>query len=147
MSDFLRLRRIVSSWTGNYFGNEDDKQFYDASMILTHQGFQIRPETLAWLLAEEIRKEDYLQDIYVAEKELRMDLVENFNEIKSSLNPKVYEEDGKITFTITDGKEEIIYAEYSLPPALAAGTFKPKEDKSAPAADNAGHRAIDVEIE
>lgn len=128
MSDLNRLRRIAFSWKGLYKSDFEDKQFYDGMMILTNQGYQMRAETLAWLTDSETRKEDFVQDILAAEKELNLEMVINFNEIDPDLSPKVYEEDGKVIFTISEGKEEIVYCEMELPENLKAGTYKPKED-------------------
>ena len=145
MSDLNRLRRIVFSWTELYKPDFEDKQFYDAMMILTNQGYQMRAETLTWLTDSETRKEDYVQDILAAEKELNLDMVINFNEIDPDLSPKVYEEDGKVIFTISEGKEEIVYCEMELPENLKVGTFKPKAEESQDAAGTRG--PIDVAID
>lgn len=142
MSDFNRFKRVVKSWVGSFKRNRsEDYQFDDANMIITNLGMQFRAETLAWVLAEDTRKEDFLQGIYAAEEELNQDIVIGNTEIDPVFDPQVYEFNGKLEFTIRWKGEEIIFAEFELPEALAEGTYVDEDEPD-------GERGpIDIPIE
>ncbi len=119
MSDFKRIKRIVGSWVGKVrYGKKRRLAVYendDALLILNDLGLLMTPAALEHIAGNSTLREDFLIQIYAAEDELRLDLVKDNVQIDPALEPKVYEEDGKITFTITWKKDEYLIAEFPFP--------------------------------
>lgn len=116
MSEFQRLKRIVGSWIGasrirkrrraaTY--NDDN-----ALMILTDMGLLMSPEALVYVSNDSMRREDFLMQLYAAEEDLGVDIIKDNVMIDPALQPKVYEVEGKIGFTIVVKKEEYLIAEF-----------------------------------
>lgn len=117
MSNLDRLKRIAKSHIGRFRGRAE-REHDDARMILTELGLQMRPEVLEYLTDSSFLREDFLQCLHAAENELGTDLVADHDHIDPKYEPKVYEEDGKVVFSVTRRKEEYVFAEFELPKGL-----------------------------
>jgi hypothetical protein len=128
MSEFDRLKRAVTSWISGVRIRKKRRiatyQDDDALMILTDLGLQMSPEALIYISNDGTRREDFLMQLYAAEEDLRVDIIKDNVMIDPALQPKVYEVEGKIGFTIMHKKEEYLVAEYAFvkpaPPAAPA---------------------------
>ena len=119
MSDLKRIKRIVGSWVGKArFGKKRRLSVYqddDALLILNDLGLQMSPAALDHIAGNSTTREDFLIQIYAVEDDLGLDLIKDNIQIDPALEPKVYEEDGKITFTINWKKEDYLVAEFACP--------------------------------
>jgi hypothetical protein len=118
MSEFNRLKRAVGSWIGGLRHRKKRRvstyQSDDALMILSDLGMQMSPEALIFVSGDSIRREDFLMQLYAAEDDLNVDLIKDNVMLDPALNPKVYEVEGKIGFTVVVKKEEYLVAEFSF---------------------------------
>jgi hypothetical protein len=119
MSELKRLKRVFDSWLGHArkkkkrrLGTFDQD---DPRMIITELAMQMSPEATEYMTENSTRREDFLMQIYAAEDELDVDLILENREIDPRWDPKVYEEDGKIVFAATVGKDEYVVAEFVFP--------------------------------
>lgn len=119
MSELKRLKRVFDSWLGQArkrkkrrLGTYDQD---DARMIITELAMQMSPEATVYMTDDSTRREDFLMQIYAAEDELDVDLILDNHQIDPRWDPKVYEEDGKIVFAATVGKDEYVIAEFAFP--------------------------------
>lgn len=119
MSEFNRIKRIVGSWVGNVRRGKKRRlaqyQDDDALLILNDLGLQMSPEALEYLAGNSTLREDFLIQVYAAEDDLGLDLIKDNVMIDPALDPKVYELEGKIGFTISWKKEEYMIAEFEFP--------------------------------
>jgi len=119
MSEFKRLTRLIKAAIPRFPRSEDRQyQLSDAHMMITDLGMQMSPEALAFMTDDDNRLDDFLMNIYHLEADIRKKAVTEFATIHPDLSPKVYEEDGKIGFSVVHKKEEIVFAEYDFPPKL-----------------------------
>ena len=118
MSEFQRLKRVVNSWLGGVRIRKKRRvatyQDDDALMILTDLGLLMSPEALVFVSNNSTRREDFLQQLYAAEEDLRIDIIKDNVMIDPALSPKVYEVEGKIGFTVVVRKEEYLVAEFAF---------------------------------
>ncbi len=116
MSEFQRLKRVVNSWLGGVRIRKKRRvatyQDDDALLILTDLGLLMSPEALVHVSNNSTRREDFLQQLYAAEEDLRIDIIKDNVMIDPALSPKVYEVEGKIGFTVVVRKEEYLVAEF-----------------------------------
>jgi hypothetical protein len=116
MSEFSRLKRAVTSWiSGMRISKKRRLATYqddDALLILTDLGLLMSPEALVYVSNNSTRREDFLMQLYAAEEDLRIDIIRDNVMIDPALEPKVYEVEGKIGFTIMHKKEEYLVAEF-----------------------------------
>ena len=142
MSNLKRLYRVFKSWTGKV-SRDVYYEFDDARMILTDLGIQMSPETFAYLNSKDELLDSFLHQIYATEDHTGRFLIENHTAIDPIYEPKVYELDGKATFTIQVKGKEIIFAEFDLPHETPSSKSKTEKDD----AENAKGRIIEIEIE
>jgi hypothetical protein len=120
MSELKRLKRVFNSWLGQARKTKKRRlSTYDQDdprMILTELGLQMSPDALIFMTDDSFRREDFLMQIYAAEDELDVDLILDNRELDPRWDPKVYEEEGKIIFTVTVRKDEFVIAEFEFNP-------------------------------
>lgn len=118
MSELQRLKRVFGSWVGKIrhrkvrrtsVYNQDD-----ALLILTELGMQMSPQALEYVSGNSTRREDFLQQVYLSEDELDVDLIEDNVRIDPRWNPTVREEGNKIAITVIHRREEMIIAEWDM---------------------------------
>lgn len=141
MSELDRLARVIRSWTGSKRLRSSVYEHDDPVMILTELGTQISPETLAYLTAETMRKEEVLNQLHAAEEELKKEIIKENTFIDPELDPRFYEETDRAVITIQHKKKEIIIADLPLPYDENRGGSTAPENTAADA------NVIDVEIE
>lgn len=116
MSEFQRLKRAVSSWIGGVRHRKKRRlatyQDDDALLILNDLGWKMSPEALEHVAGNSLRREDFLMQIYAAEDDLGVDLIRDNVMLNPDLNPKVYEVESKIGFTVVVKGEEYLIAEF-----------------------------------
>ncbi|MEM9985063.1 MAG: hypothetical protein AAF804_08195 [Bacteroidota bacterium] len=115
MSEFKRLERIIRSLIPRFPRNRD--RYYsitDARNILNELGLHMSPEALAFMLAEDTRMDDFINAIYDLEARLGKKAVDESGNLDEGLDPKVYEEDGELGFSVTHRGKEYVFAEYEL---------------------------------
>jgi hypothetical protein len=116
MSEFARLKRIVGSWIGATRIRKKRRsatyQDDNALLILTDLGMLMSPDALVYVSNNSTRREDFLMQLYAAEEDLRIDIIRDNVMIDPTWNPKVYEVEGKIGFTVTVKGEEYLVAEF-----------------------------------
>ena len=119
MSEFDRLKRAVTSWISGVRIRKKRRiatyQDDDALMILTDLGLQMSPEALIYISNDGTRREDFLQQLYMSEDELDIDLILDNVMIDPHWQPRVVEEGKRIAFLATVRGEELIIAEYTQP--------------------------------
>lgn len=117
MSEFQRLKRVVNSWIGNVRLRKKRRlatyQDDDALLILSEMGWKMSPAALEYVSGNSTRREDFLQQIYAAEDDLGVDLIRDNVMLNPDLDPKVYEVEDKIGFTVTYKGEEYLVAEFA----------------------------------
>lgn len=118
MSEIDRLKRIARSWWGGIRKKQRPASYErdDARMIINDLGLQMSPEALTSIADNSFRREDMLVQIYNAEEDLGIDIIQDNVQIDSQWEPKVYEEEGKIAVTIVVKKEEIVIVEFEDDP-------------------------------
>jgi hypothetical protein len=116
MSELHRLKRVFGSWIGKLRHRKLRRtsvyEFDDALLILTDLGMLMSPEALEYVSGNSTRREDFLQQIYMSEDELGIDLIQDNVRIDPQWNPLVREEGNKIAITIIHRGEELIVAEW-----------------------------------
>jgi hypothetical protein len=116
MSEFQRLKRVVNSWIGGARIRKKRRsatyQDDNALMILNDLGWKMSPEALEHVVGNSTRREDFLMQIYAAEEDLGVDLIKDNVMLNPAYDPKVYEVEGKIGFTVTVKNEEYLVAEF-----------------------------------
>lgn len=116
MSEFQRFKRVVRSWVGGVRHRKKRRlatyQEDDALMILNDLGWKMSPAALQYISGDSTRREDFLMQIYAAEDDLGVDLIKDNVMLDPVLDPKVYEVESKIGFTVTIKKEEYLVAEF-----------------------------------
>ena len=114
MSEIDRLKRIVRSWWGGRHKSRRSAAYEqdDPRMIINDLGLQLSPEGLASIADSSFRREDMLVQIYNAEEELGIDLIEDNVRIDPRWEPRVYELDGHIAITATVKDEEVVVIEF-----------------------------------
>lgn len=118
MSNLSRLKRIVRSWTGAWKKRrQDDYTLDDPNIIITELGLQLSPEGLRFMLDNEARRDSFLQAVYELEEDFDMDIIVESRMIDPELNPRAYEEEDLIFFTIELDNEEVLLAEFPFKPA------------------------------
>lgn len=117
MSEFKRLSRLIKSAIPRFpRGKDRQYQLSDARMMITDLGMQMSPEALAFMTEDDNKLDDFLMNIYHLESDIRKKAITEFATIDLDLSPKVYEEDGKLGFSVLHKDEEIVFAEYDFPP-------------------------------
>lgn len=117
MSELQRLKRVFGSWVGKIRHRkkrrhaiyEDD----DAILILADLGLHMSPEAFEFVSGSSSRREDFLQQLYMSEDELGIDLILDNIMIDPRWKPRVVEEGMRIAFLATVRGEELIIAEYT----------------------------------
>lgn len=119
MSEFYRIKRVVSSWLAGRVKRRRTATYEqdDARMILNELGLQMSPEALAFVADNSFRREDMLVQIYAAEEELNVDLILDNVMIDPIWDPKVYVGDKKFAITVTVRREEVVIVEFDYPEA------------------------------
>ncbi|MEL6675891.1 MAG: hypothetical protein AAFR61_27030 [Bacteroidota bacterium] len=145
MSEFKRLTRLLKSRIPRFPRKaEDNYSLSDARMIITDLGMQMSPEALQYLTNDDALLEDFLENIYHLEERVGRKVITEYATINTEFEPKVYEENGELGFSVIYGRKELVYAEYRLP-----GASDPLDDDTrsddAPARESG--QVIDVEIE
>lgn len=114
MSNLQRLKRLTKSWIGSLRKRRRSASYEqdDPRMIINELGLQMSPETLTFLADSSYHREDLLVQIHGAEEELDIDLIRNNVEIDPIWDPKVYEDDSLILFTVVVDEEEVIIVEF-----------------------------------
>lgn len=117
MSEFKRLTRLIKAAIPR-FPRSADRQYKlsDARNMITDLGMQMSPEALEYMTSDDNRLDDFLMNIYHLEADIRKKAITEFATIDIELLPKVYEEEGKLGFSVTHKKKEIVFAEYDFPP-------------------------------
>lgn len=113
MSELARFKRLAkslipkfSSSYGKYYSHSD------AKLMITDLAHSISPQSLAYLVDSDEVLEDFLHSIYELERSLGRKVVTSQYMIDPELEPKAYEEDGKVLFTVMRKREEIVFTEY-----------------------------------
>lgn len=116
MSELDRFKRLAKSLIPR-FPRGDQRQYSleDARMMINDLGLNIPPEVLDHLVNTDTILDDFINSIYNLENKLRKRIITDFATIDAKWNPNVYVENGKVAFTISTKKEELIFAEYDLP--------------------------------
>ena len=115
MSEFKRVERIIRSLVPRFPRNRDRHySLTDARNILNELGLQMSPEALAYMLAEDTRMDDFINAIYDLESRLGKKTVNESGNLDEELEPKVYEEEGDLGFSVTHRGKEYVFAEYRL---------------------------------
>lgn len=116
MSDeFLRLKRVVKSIIPRFpKGRERQYNLGDARNMINELGMQMSPATLEALVSNDMILDDFLSSVYHLEYEIRRKVVTSFATIDADYNPRVYEEDNVVGFSVTHRGEELVFAEYDL---------------------------------
>lgn len=116
MSELKRLRRVFGSWVGGMRHRKKRRisiyEHDDALLILTDLGLLMSPAGLEFVSGNSTRREDFLQQIYISEDELDIDIIQDNVRINPSLAPNVREDEKTIQFTIIFRGEELIVAEF-----------------------------------
>ena len=119
MSELSRLKRVFDSWLGQMRKTKRRRlSVYDQDdprMIINELGMVMSPDALVYMTENSTRREDFLMQIYAAEDELDVDLVQENREIDPRWYPNVYEEENKIIFTATVDGDEYVIAEFPFP--------------------------------
>ena len=152
MSEFTRIKRIVSSWLGSMRKRRRSATYEqdDPRMILNDLGLQMSIETLEFVADNSFRREDMLMQIYAAEEELDMDLVLNNVQFDPIWEPKVYTGEGMFFITVQARGEEYVVVEFDYPAAtgpLTGADGQPLPPISEAPGTPGGGQTIDVEIE
>ena len=74
--------------------------------------------------------EDFINNIYRLEADIRKRVVNEFSVIDPKFEPKVYNEDGMLGFTVRYKQEEIVFAEYRI---------RKKSESQAPTSESAAN--------
>lgn len=146
MSTFNRLERIVKSWVGKARRNVY-YDFDDARAILNELGLQMSPEALAHMTSSDLIMQEFLDCVYAAEDVIGRDLIQHNKEINPLYEPKVYEEDGWIIFTITRRTKELVYGEFPMPGAKSRSQIEAEEAKEEVRAEAMETREIEIQVE
>lgn len=115
MSEYNRLKRILKSVIPR-FPKGSDRQYNhsDAKMILNDLGMEIPAKVLAKMMSSDAILEDFVNNLYHLEADIRKRVVNEFSVIDPKFEPKVYNEDGMLGFSIRHKGEEIVFAEYRI---------------------------------
>ncbi|NOK86067.1 MAG: hypothetical protein GFH27_549397n15 [Chloroflexi bacterium AL-W] len=113
MSELSRLERIAKSLIPRIpRGQNRQYQLEDARNIINDLGLQLSPAALAYLVSNSSRLDGFLMDIYHVEQAIGKKVVTEFATIDEQYQPKVYEEEGKIAFSLTWKGKERVFSEY-----------------------------------
>jgi hypothetical protein len=116
MSEYQRLKRVVKSWIGGARIRKKRRlstyQDDNALLILNDLGWKMTPAALEHIAGNSTRREDFLMQIYAAEDDLGVDLIQDNVMLNPAYDPKVYEVEGKIGITATIKGEEYLIAEF-----------------------------------
>ena len=115
MSEFKRFKRLAKSLIPRF--PRGDEKYYtreDARNMINDLGLQISPEALEALVNSETVLEDFTNSIYELERKIRKKVVTDFATIDLEFEPHVYEEDGRVGFTILHRGDEILFADYKV---------------------------------
>ncbi|WNJ21116.1 hypothetical protein [Pontibacter sp. G13] len=115
LPEFNRFKRLVRSWMPNFsrpVGKHHTLE--DARNMITDLGMQMSPKALDFLVSRDTILDDFLMAVYQMESEFRRPVVTPQATIAEDLEPKVYETDENIGFTIKHRGEEMVFAEYQL---------------------------------
>ncbi|MEM8902055.1 MAG: hypothetical protein AAGC85_28370 [Bacteroidota bacterium] len=116
MSDFKRLERIIKSRLPRFPKDIDyTYSIKDARNMINDLGLSLSPEALAYLTETETILDDFLEGVYHVENRFKKRVANEQAFLKEEFSPKVYEEDGKATFTLTYRGKESSFAAYALP--------------------------------
>lgn len=116
MSEFKRLKRLAKSLIPR-FPRDEDRQYSldDARNMINDLGLSLSPEALGYVIHDDKILDDFVNGIHNLENKLRRKVVNEQALINPDLDPKAYEEDQTVGFTVTYKGEEIVFAEYDLP--------------------------------
>ena len=119
MSELQRLKRVFGSWVGKIRHRKKRRSSIyeedDAVLILADLGLHMSPEAFEYVSGSSTRREDFLQQLYMSEDELDIDLILDNVMIDPRWKPRVVEEGKRIAFLATVRGEELIVAEYTRP--------------------------------
>lgn len=115
MSEFKRLKRLVKSIIPR-FPDGDARQYTlgDARLMINDLAMDISPEALEALVENEQVLDDFIGSVYELEHEVRRRVVNDLGTIDEKYQPRAYEEDGTVGFSVIYRGEELIFAEYKL---------------------------------
>ncbi len=115
MSDLQRLKRIVKSLIPRIPRKSELRYDYgDARLMINDLALDLSPQTLSYLVNNDMVLEDFINSIYDLEHQLRRQVTTRMNTIDPELLPKVYEESNSVTFTVKFDGDEWIFAEYTI---------------------------------
>ena len=118
MSELQRLKRVFGSWVGNIRHRKQRRSGVythdDALLIITELGLLMSPAALVFVSGNSTRREDFLQQVYMSEDELGIDIIKDNVQIDPKWNPMVHEEGNKVAITIIHKGEELIIAEWVM---------------------------------
>ena len=118
MSEYKRLRRVLKSLMPDFGGRRRDVDDYydqkDAINIVNELAMEIPPKVFKGLINSERALDDIITGIYLVEDEIGEPIVNDHKIIDLQFEPKVYIEEGVMGFTVSTGKEEIVFAEFRL---------------------------------
>ncbi|MDX1906097.1 MAG: hypothetical protein SF053_03625 [Bacteroidia bacterium] len=115
MSDLHRLERLAKSLIPRFpQGGERYYTHSDARLAINGLGLNLQPETLAYLVEHDVILEDFVNSLYHLEHRTGKSVLTEFAEIDPDYTPAVYEESGKVVFTVVVRGKEIVFAEYQI---------------------------------
>ncbi|MEO0896101.1 MAG: hypothetical protein AAFY71_06880 [Bacteroidota bacterium] len=121
-TEYKRIKRLVKSLIPrmNRKAGRRNYKLEDARHMINELGMQMPAELLSYLIEDNKVLDDFATSVQALEDELDMEVVDQFSSFFPDLEPKVYIErsENVVGFTINTGGEEIIFAEYPLPPAF-----------------------------
>ena len=116
MSDFKRLQRILKSRIPRFpKGSDYSYTLEDARMMITDLGLELSPKAFEYLTHTDVVLDDFNTGVYLLEDRIGRRITTEFNIIDPELEPKVYEEEGVVGFSIKHKKQELVFAEYEIP--------------------------------
>jgi len=115
MGNFERITRLAKSYVG--FGGDltEDHSSADIKFMINELGFQMSAQALAFMLDSDVRLQDFIMSIYEVRKQKGVQLLNDQKLIDTKYSPKVYEEDGKLAFSVQVSGQEIIFYEEKFP--------------------------------
>lgn len=116
MSELRRLERLAKSLIPRIPRGEDRQYtLEDARHMINELGLQMSPEALAFMTGDSNRLDDFLMNVYHLEEKVGKKVTTDSRSIDERYEPKVYEEDGTLAFSVTWRGKERVFAEYQVP--------------------------------
>lgn len=115
MSEYKRFKRLIKSVIPRFpDGNQRSYTLDDVKSVINDLGMEIPAKVLKAIMSNDMLLDDFLNNLYHLEADIRKRVVNDFSVIDPKFEPKVYNEDGMLGFTIQHKGEEIVFAEYRI---------------------------------